>query len=222
MLRPEVSAAFPPGFFDRVDAAADSRFYGPPRFVTHIDDEAIAAVGQLYEDLGLDGTAPRPVRVLDLMSSWVSHLRVAPAELVVLGMNAAELAANPMATEQVVQDLNLDPVLPFGDASFDGVVCCVSIDYLTRPVDVLSEAARVLRPGSPLVITFSNRCFPTKAIRGWLATDDAGRCATVGEYIRLAGGFDEPELSLRTPPGRFAGGNYRGDPLYAIVARRAK
>jgi len=206
---------FPPGFFDRADPSPDGVFYGPPRFVTHLDDAAIRAVGDLYAELGVDGSSAEPRRVLDLMSSWVSHLRSAPRELVVLGLNAAELEANPQATERVVHDLNADPRLPFADASFDAVLCCVSVDYLVRPVEVLREAARVLRPGGVVAITFSNRCFPTKAVRGWLATDDAGRCAVVAEYLRRAGGLTEPEVALRTPP------TSPGDPLFAVVARRA-
>jgi SAM-dependent methyltransferase len=213
---PDQAPPYPDWFFDRDDPSPDTRFYQPVRLVTHIDDGAIAAVGRLYQELGVDGSAPQPRRVLDLMSSWVSHLLTPPAELVALGLTAAELDANPMATRRVVQDLNRDPRLPFADATFDAVLCCVSIDYLTRPVEVLTEAARVLRPGAPVVLTFSNRCFPTKAIHGWLATDDAGRGAIVVDYLRRAGGFGEPELSLRTPAGR----SYRGDPLYAVVARR--
>ena len=212
-----MSAAELPGwFFNRDDATPDDRFYAFPRLVTHIDPGAIDAVGDLYAELGLDGSAPEPRRVLDLMSSWVSHLRSAPAELVVLGLNPDELAANPVATERVVQDLNADPRLPFDDDTFDAVLCCVSIDYLTRPVEVLAEVARVLRPEAPVVITFSNRCFPTKAVHGWLSTDDAGRCAIVAHYLRTAGGFSAPEAALRTPP-RASG--YRGDPLYAVLAR---
>ncbi len=210
---------FPPGFFRRDDESDDTSFYGAPRFVTHIDDGAVAAVGDLYAELGLDGSGPPPLRVLDLMSSWVSHLRSAPAELVVLGLNAAELAANAMATERVVQDLNVDPGLPFPDASIDAVLCCVSVDYLTRPVEVLREVARVLRPGGPVVLTFSNRCFPSKAVHGWLATDDIGHVAVVAAYLRTAGGFAGPEASLRTPDPT-AHPPYRGDPLYAVVARR--
>lgn len=208
---------FPAGFFGRDDDSSDRRFYGAPRFVTHIDDAAIEAVGALYAELGVDGSSGEPRRVLDLMSSWVSHLQTAPTELVVLGLNADELDANPMATERVVQDLNTDPTLPFADASFDAVLCCVSVDYLVDPVAVLREAARVLRPGAPAVITFSNRCFPSKAVHGWLATDDIGRVAVVAAYLRTAGGYDAPEASLRTPD-RAA---YRGDPLYAVVARRS-
>jgi SAM-dependent methyltransferase len=206
----------PAWFFDRDDASSDRSFYAPTRLVTHIDDAAIAAVTALYAELGVDGSGPGEARVLDLMSSWVSHLATAPAELVVLGMNAAELAANPMATARIVHDLNRDPLVPLPDSSVDAVLCCVSIDYLTRPVEVLAEVARVLRPGGPVVITFSNRCFPTKAVHGWLSTDDAGRGAIVVDYLRRAGGFTEPELTLRTPDER----RYAGDPLYAVVARR--
>ena len=155
------------------------------------------------------------------MSSWISHFRTAPTDLVVLGLNGPELDANPQATERVVQDLNDDPVyLPFPDGSFDGVVCCVSVDYLIRPVEVLAEVARVLRPGAPVVLTFSNRLFASKAVLGWLAADEEQRCAIAAEYVRLAEGFTEPEISLRTPPGRDRGGRYRGDPLYAVTARR--
>ena len=206
-------AGFPPGFFDRADDAPDPVFYGPPRLVTHIDDGAIAAVGALYAELGIDGSAPAPRRVLDLMSSWVSHFRTPPSELVVLGMNADELAANPAATERLVHDLNADPRVPLPDADIDAAVCCGSIDYLTRPIEVLADVGRVLRPGGALAITYSNRCFPTKAVRGWLATDDAQHGLVVAELVRRTGLFDEPRVALRTPPGR-------GDPLYAVTTTR--
>lgn len=201
---------WPPGFFDRQDQGDDAEFYRPSRLVTHIDDGAIAAVTDLYDELGVpDGS------VLDLMSSWVSHLSRKPSGgLVVLGMNAVELQANPMADEVVVQDLNVDPRLPFEDASLDAVVCCVSIDYLVHPVEVLREAARVLRRDGVVVLTFSNRCFPTKAVRGWLATDEDGRVAIVRAYLERAG-FEGVTTALRT-------GRRRGrDPLYAAWARSA-
>ena len=210
---PDPYAGFPPGFFQRADGRDDAVFYGPPRLVTHIDDAAIAAVGELYAELGIDGSAPTPRRVLDLMSSWVSHFRTPPADLVVLGMNAEELAANPAATQRLVHDLNADPRVPLPDADVDAAVCCVSIDYLTRPIEVLTDVGRVLRPGGPLAVTFSNRCFPTKAVRGWLATDDDQHGRVVAELVRRTGRFDEPRIELRTPPGV-------GDPLYAVTATR--
>ena len=210
---PDPYAGFPPGFFQRADGRDDAVFYGPPRLVTHIDDAAIAAVGELYAELGIDGSASAPRRVLDLMSSWVSHFRTPPADLVVLGMNAEELAANPAATQRLVHDLNADPRVPLPDADVDAAVCCVSIDYLTRPIEVLTDVGRVLRPGGPLAVTFSNRCFPTKAVRGWLATDDDQHGRVVAELVRRTGRFDEPRVELRTPPGV-------GDPLYAVTATR--
>ena len=146
------------------------------------------------------------------MSSWVSHFRRAPRHLTVLGMNRHELEANPQAAARVVHDLNADHRLPFADASFDAAVCCVSVDYLVRPIEVFREVARVLRRGRPFVCTFSNRCFPTKAIRGWLATDDDQHCALVSEYFRRAGAWTPAVAQLRTPPG------HGGDPLYGVWA----
>ena len=201
------STVFPPGFFERDDVAPDSEFYGPPRLVTHIDDRAIAAVGALYTELGLVGD------VLDLMSSWISHFEHPPQRLVGLGMNAAELAANPMLSQSVVHDLNADPNLPFADASFDAATCCVSVDYLTSPISVFREVARVLRPGGPFVVTFSDRCFPSKAIRGWLGTDDEIHLQIVNAYFTMSGGFGPVRGLLRTSPGP-------GDPLYAVWANR--
>jgi SAM-dependent methyltransferase len=196
---------FPDGFFVRADETPDDRFYDPVRLVTHIDDRAIAAVGALYCELGIEG------EVLDLMASWVSHFASPPRRLTVLGMNAEELAHNPMAEVRVVHDLNSDPKLPFADASFDAAVCCVSVDYLVRPVEVFRDVGRVLRAGGVFVCSFSNRLFPTKAIRGWLATDDTGHCAIVERYFELSGRFSTATPRQCAPPGP-------GDPLFAVWA----
>ena len=200
---------FPPGFFDRADPSPDADFYSWPRLVTHIDDAAIAVVGALYDELGIGGA------VLDLMSSWVSHFRETPRHLTVLGMNAEELAQNRQARAAVVHDLNVTPGLPFAAASFDAVVCCVSVDYLTRPIEVFADVARVLRPGGPFVCTFSNRCFPTRAIRGWLSTTDEQHLDLVAAYFRAAGGWGEPVAVRRTPT------SHPGDPVFAVWAHRS-
>jgi SAM-dependent methyltransferase len=201
---------FPPGFFDRADPTDDGAFYAPPRLVVHIDDGAVAAVGALYEALGLRGA------VLDLMGSWVSHFRRPPDELTVLGMNEVELAANPAAAATVVHDLNAEPRLPFADDRFDAAVCCVSVDYLVHPVEVFADVARVVRPGGAFVCSFSNRCFPTKAIRGWLTASDDEHCQIVAEYFRLAVGWSEPVVERRT------GLSHRGDPLFAVWATQTR
>jgi SAM-dependent methyltransferase len=179
----------------------------PLRLVTHLDDAAIDEVGRLYRELGLDGD------VLDLMSSWVSHFDPPPTRLTMLGMNAVELEHNDLATHRVVHDLNDDPHLPFTAGSFDAVTCCASIDYLVRPIEVLTDVARVLRPEAPFVCTFSNRCFPTKAIRGWLVASEAERLDIVRAYLDATEVFGDARAELRNP-GR------RSDPLYAVWARR--
>ena len=204
---PSSPSQFPPGFFSRTDESGDDRFYSFDRFVTHIDAAAIEAVGALYDELDLTG------EVLDICSSWISHFRSPPRQLVAMGMNENELRANEVASSWVVRDLNRTPVLPFEDLSFDAVTCCVSVDYLTNPLEVFAEVARVLRPGGLFVCTFSNRCFPTKAIRGWLLADERGRCDIVARYFRLSSGFDEPEVVHRNPGART-------DPLYAVWAPR--
>ncbi len=196
--------------FERSDESADAGFYVAPRFVEHIDDGAIAAVTQLYRE-----RIPAGSSVLDLMSSWVSHLppERTYARVVGLGMNAVELARNSQLDAYAVHDLNTNPMLPFSDASFDAATICVSIQYLIRPVDVIRDLARVLRPGASLTIVFSNRCFPTKAIVAWRKLDDFGHCALVARYVHDAGGWSDIAAFDCSPP--------HGDPLFAVVANRA-
>jgi SAM-dependent methyltransferase len=199
-----------PDAFRRYDESPDTLFYLQPRFVTHIDDAAIAAVTQLYRELfPPDGT------ILDLMSSWVSHLpeEVQYRRVVGLGLNREELAANPRLDAFLVHNLNADARLPFESEEFDAAAICVSIQYLVDPVAVLREVGRVLRPGAPLAITFSNRCFPTKAVAIWQSLDDAGHGELVAHYLRLAGNWTAAEVLERTPPEAGT------DPLYAVVAR---
>jgi SAM-dependent methyltransferase len=195
--------------FRRADETPDEEFYRTPRLVTHIDDGAIAAVTQLYREL-----FPARGEILDLMSSWVSHLppEVAYRRVIGLGMNEVELRRNEKLDSYVVQNLNTNPELPFGEAEFDGVGICVSIDYLTRPVEVLREVGRVLKVGAPLAITFSNRCFPTKAVEIWHRLDDRGHMRLVESYLEEAGNFRDIR-SLDRSPRRLV-----GDPLYAVVA----
>jgi SAM-dependent methyltransferase len=194
--------------FERYDETPDEEFYLLPRFVTHIDDRAIAAVTQLYRDL-----FPPGGEILDLMSSWISHLppEVEYRRVVGLGMNEAELRRNERLDSYVVQNLNTNPQLPLGNAAFDGAGICVSIDYLTRPVEVLREVGRVLKVGTPLIISFSNRCFPTKAIAVWHQLDDRGRVRLVERYLQEAGNFENIRGLDRSPGRLFS------DPLYAVI-----
>jgi SAM-dependent methyltransferase len=207
-----MSSRLPEEAFRRYDESPDEEFYRLPRFVTHIDDRAIAAVTQLYREHFPPGGS-----ILDLMSSWVSHLpeEVRYERVVGLGMNENELEKNPRLDAYVVQNLNTNPRLPFGDAEFDGAGICVSIDYLTRPVEVLREVGRVLKVGAPLIISFSNRCFPTKAITIWHQLDDRGRMHLVERYLQEAGTFDGIRSLDRSPRRLFT------DPLYAVIGESA-
>jgi SAM-dependent methyltransferase len=170
--------------FTKADPGDDAAFYAAPRLVTHIDDKAIAVLTDFYRRV-----LPEGGQILDLMSSWVSHLppEFTYAEVIGHGMNAEELAANPRLSRWFVQDLNRDPILPLADASLDAVTICVSIQYLERPVEVLGEVARVLRPGGSVYIAFSNRCFPTKAVTIWRMLDAAGHVRLISLYLEHAG-----------------------------------
>ena len=194
--------------FRRTDETPDEEFYRTPRLVTHIDEGAIAAVTQLYRE-----EFPAGGEILDLMSSWVSHLppEVGYRRVIGLGMNEVELRRNERLDSYIVQNLNTNPLLPLGTGEFDGAGICVSIDYLTRPVEVLREVGRVLKVGAPLVVTFSNRCFPTKAVEIWHRLDDAGHMQLVEDYFREAGNFEDVRGLDRSPRRMFS------DPLYAVV-----
>jgi len=197
--------------FERVDETRDALFYRQPRMVVHIDAATINALRAYYSEILFPGAD-----VLDLLSSWVSHLPVQPrpGRVAGLGMNAAELDANPVLTEWAVHDLNADPRLPYEDESFDFVLNAVSVQYLKRPYEVFAEIARVLRPGGRSIVSMSHRCFPTKAIRAFHTASGDRRFLIVRDYHERYGSFAEISEIDRTPEG--------ADPLWLVVARRTE
>jgi SAM-dependent methyltransferase len=174
-----------------------------------VDPAILAAITDLYREVMPAGGA-----ILDVMSSWVSHLppEVHYRQVVGLGIDAGALAENAFLDEWRVQDLNSDPRLPFAGGAFDGAAICGAVQYLTRPGEVIREIGRVLKPGSPLVLTFSNRCLCTTAIGCWRLFDDTGRLSLVTRYVAEAGNWTDIRCLDRTPFGV-------GDPLYAVIAR---
>jgi len=185
-------------------------FYAAPRFVTHIDDIAIAALTQFYRE-----RLPAGGHILDLMSSWVSHLppEMAFDEVIGHGMNAEELAANPRLSSFFVQNLNRDSNLPLQDAVLDAITICVSIQYLEHPIEVLRECLRVLKAGGQIIVSFSNRCFPTKAVSIWQAMGGKGHARLVGMYLQNSGFAD-------VTTHRLVDGS-TSDPMIAVTGRKA-
>ena len=203
---------FPPTFFRRQDESDDRLFYAQPRLVVHIDEHAIAAIRAFFEKV----LPPRGV-VLDLMSSWRSHLPegLHAKKVVGLGLNATELLENPQLDEYLVHDLNSDPALPFQDESFDAAVVTVSIQYLIRPVDVFREVNRTLREDGGFHVIFSNRMFPTKAIAAWQVLDDARKADLIASYFADSGGWSRSQ-SLDISPSLA----FNSDPVHVVSANK--
>ncbi|KAL8171296.1 hypothetical protein V2J09_023100 [Rumex salicifolius] len=201
--------------FQRYDESPDTQFYDNPRFVTHIDDYAIAALTKYYSKVFPPSNTPG-ISILDMCSSWVSHYPrgYKQEKIVGMGMNEEELKRNPVLTEYVVQDLNINPKLPFEDSSFDIITNVVSVDYLNKPIEVFKEMHRILKPGGLAIMSFSNRCFWTKAISIWTSTSDAEHVGIVGSYFHYAGGFEPPQgVDISPNPGR-------SDPMYIVYSRK--
>ncbi len=204
----------------KLDPSDDTLFYNYPRFVTHVDSGFIGQLTDLYREYLQPQTC-----ILDLMSSWVSHL---PPEMLFVhveghGMNREELAANPRLDHFFVQNLNQNPILPFPDQSFDAVLNTVSVQYLQQPEQVFAEVHRVLKPQGLFIVSFSNRMFFQKAIQAWRDASEAGRVELVKRYFDSVPGFEAVKVIQRVAPlswmSFLGGGN--GDPFYAVIGQRS-
>jgi SAM-dependent methyltransferase len=204
----------------KLDDSDDQLFYSYPRFVTHVDEGFIQQLTDLYRQ-----RIPANTRILDMMSSWVSHLPTDRdfAHVEGHGLNAEELARNPQLNHYFVQNLNTNPQLPCLDQEFDAVINCASVQYLQYPEAVCSEIHRILKPGGIAIISFSNRMFFQKAIQVWRDGSEAFRVELVKGYFRSVPGFSNPEVicSKSTTPNFLQWlGVPGGDPFYAVIAHR--
>lgn len=215
-----------------LDRTSDRLFYLLPRFMQHVDQPARDSLQRYYASLLETQTEDAPL--LDLCASWTSHLPedLSPERRVAaIGMNSLELAANPSATEWRVQNLNDDTALPYEDNSFAFCTIALSIDYMTRPIELLSEVARVLRPGGMVAISFSDRLFFTKAVSHWrdrrrsasallradVGPSDGYHVWAVGGYLHYTRAFCEAACADVGAP-RGAGASRGADPLYVVQA----
>jgi len=213
--------------FSRLDSTPDSIFYAEPRFVEHVDEQAVKTMTSYISNIALQPGDS----VLDLCSSWTSHIdgsaqkKLGLKRVSGLGMNEKELMANSALSDWVVLDLNRgkQPKLPYDDSSFDVVLCQLSIDYLTSPLEVMQEVGRVLKPGGRVAIIFSNRLFIQKAVGLWTGADDIDHTYTVASYLRFSGGgftnIKAEDLSTRKGKGKAQ--QIIGDPLYVVTAVRS-
>ncbi|MBD2302420.1 class I SAM-dependent methyltransferase [Nostoc sp. FACHB-87] len=204
----------------KLDDTDDRLFYAYPRFVTHVDDGFIQQLTDLYRDRLKPNT-----RIIDMMSSWVSHLpeEIEFAHIEGHGLNAEELARNPRLNHYFVQNLNDNPQLPLQDQDFDAVLICVSVQYLQYPEAVFSEIHRILKPGGIAIISFSNRMFFQKAIQAWRDASEAARVELVKHYFTSVPGFTTPEVIVRQSTMPYflqLMGIGAGDPFYAVIAHR--
>ena len=200
-------------FFAKEDTSDDSLFYEIPRLVTHIDDNACMVLKGFYRNFLKDGDS-----VLDLMSSWVSHLPedINYSKVSAQGMNKVELEANPQLADYIVQNLNTNHVLPYGDEEFDLCTIAVSVQYLTSPVRVFGEIARVLKPNGKCCVSFSNRMFPTKAILAWRMSSNQDHCNLVSQY------FKKTEMFAEVKVERLVKENGYYDPLFAVIGKKGE
>ena len=216
-----MSPIFSEDAFSRLDATDDATFYAKDRFVSHLDSLALSTVEYVTGRLIFED---HPA-ILDLMAGWDSHIpdTLRPSEVVGLGLNENELKENKELTEYVLHDINKDPRLPFPDNRFDAVINTVSVDYMTQPVAVFEEVARILKPGGLFLVVFSDRMFPQKAVRLWRESSHDERVILVDEFFKQSGGFEKTSLFVSKGKPRPAGDKYSGmmplsDPVYALYA----
>jgi SAM-dependent methyltransferase len=204
----------------KLDEANDLDFYSYPRLVTHVDNDFIDRLTNLYREKLKSNT-----RIFDMMSSWVSHL---PEEIKFEfveghGMNEEELQKNSRLNHYFLQDLNKDPKIPLPDEDFDAVLNTVSIQYLQYPEAIFSEIHRILKPGGIAIISFSNRMFYQKAIAAWRDASETGRVQLVNQYFQSTSGFSKPEVIVRqstVPAFLQMLGMGSADPFYAVIAEK--
>jgi SAM-dependent methyltransferase len=204
----------------KLDETDDTLFYDYPRFVTHVDDAFIDQLTNLYRDRLQANT-----RILDLMSSWVSHLpdEIEFAYVEGHGMNEEELARNPRLNHYFVQNLNQNQLLPLPDDSFDAVLNTASVQYLQYPEAVFAEIYRILKPGGIAIFSFSNRMFYQKAIAAWREGSERDRLQLVGRYFNSIPGFSKPDAVVKEssiPSFLQMLGVGGSDPFYAVMATK--
>lgn len=199
----------------KLDGSDDALFYSEPRYVHHLDAGFRSRLTQLYRE-----RIPPCAQVLDLMSSWVSHLPedVSYDTVVGHGLNAEELAANPRLDRHWVQNLNRDQLLPLNDASFDCTLIVAGWQYLQQPEAIAAELLRISRPAGQVLVSFSNRMFFSKAPVVWTDGSDRDHISYVAGVLTAQGWAIDRVIAEDTraagPLGWLGG---KGDPFFSVI-----
>jgi len=200
----------------KLDESDDALFYAEPRFVQHLDGGFRSRLTELYRE-----RIPPCAVVLDLMSSWVSHLPddITYEEVIGHGLNEAELQANPRLDRHWLQNLNTNQQLPLAEASVDATLIVAGWQYLQQPEAIAAELLRITRPAGQVVVSFSNRMFFTKAPQIWTDGSDRDHLAYVAEVLTAQGWQLDRLVTEDTraegPLGWLGG---KGDPFYSVIA----
>jgi SAM-dependent methyltransferase len=220
----------------REDETDDTLFYVGPRFVQHIDAGAIYALKLFLHDrfsnyIDFKTSSKTGIDCLDLCSSWVSHYpdEISYSRVHGIGLNELELSKNGLLDNDFsIQDLNKEPFLKhLLDSSFDIITITVSIDYLAQPLAILSECLRVLRDDGSIIISFSNRMFPTKAIKYWREGTNADRVYYTGVCLNSVAADNNNNNNNNNNVSRFINiesfdlsPSAKTDPLFVVTAKK--
>ena len=208
--------------YDRTksDICDDEIFYQQPRFVHHLSDSFRNRLTSLYSEYLLNHHI-----ILDLMSSWVSHLpsNISYKKVIGHGMNETELSSNERLDRFFVQNLNKKQNMPIEDSSVDVGLIVAGWQYLQYPEKVSLELSRVIKSDSLLIISFTNRAFWTKAPNIWTYSSEEKRIEYVTSVLTCNGWRIEKILNEKTQDKKLFGFySSESDPFYSVIARNNK
>ncbi len=208
--------------YDRVkiDSSDDQSFYNHPRYVYHISESFRNRLTDIYSEYLYDHHV-----ILDLMSSWVSHLpnNISYKKVIGHGMNDSELSSNKRLNSFWVQDLNKSQNLPIEDSSIDVGLIVAGWQYLQYPEKVSLELSRIIKANSLLIISFTNRAFWTKSPKIWSDSSEEKRVNYVKSVLFSTGWRVEKIYNEKTYDKKFFGFyTSESDPFYSIIARNDK
>ena len=202
------------------DISDDEIFYQQPRFVHHLSDSFRTRLTNLYSEYLL-----KHYIILDLMSSWVSHLppNIRYKKVIGHGLNQAELSSNERLDSFFVKNLNKKQNMPIEDSSIDVGLIVAGWQYLQYPEKISLELSRIIKSDSLLIISFTNRAFWSKSPNIWTYSSEVKRIEYVTSILIDNGWRIEKILNEKTYQENLFGlYNSESDPFFSVIARNNK